>query len=551
VKCSCRVHAGVQHPNRAMCALMPNTEHRSAGRVHRQVELPGWERATTRQLQNQSIRRDAAGSPAACSSSAAEAQTLSATRRPAAAARWGRTARRSVCSGLLLMMAVVLEPGATAAEHAAPGAGGHARTAALAESAAQMRLRLRDVTKSQDAALSKAEQFLSTPIDYGSDTGADAKAPPTPAFLKAGNAGLQFAEGTKLVGAKQAGAKQAAPRRWNVLNREEDRRRVRARLGRETDERPSVRSGPGAAARAVNARELAQERRDRSSERRRAGLGSEKRALEEAAAFARLTAGARDPRAAAKKRLAQKYEHESYERASNEGQIWKEINQMKHHAEDDTVRIDTSDGLSGEVRALANLSPPKAAEALAKMSQTDGSAALGALKSIDPEQVNRILAALGEQEQQQAQQTKHGVAEHRPNSSEAAGSRHAPGAAAGDKQGGGGKQALVPRAPPPQFNINTVDRFDPGESLSFAGGSDGGTFSMSYADTSVITGYVCKDIVQLGHYYAMTRFGCAVDCNDPHFNGVDGILGTMRSSPPLPLPLLPLDGCFQPLDRST
>jgi hypothetical protein len=448
---------------------------------------------------------------------------------PSSGGAVGRTARRGVCSGLLLMMAVVLEPGATAAEHAAPGAGGHARTAALAESSAQMRIRLRDVTKSQDAALSKAEQFLSTPIDYGSDTGADAKAPPTPAFLKAGNAGLKFAEGTKL-GAKQAGAKQAAPRRWNVLNREEDRRRVRARLGRETDERPSVRSGPGAAARAVNARELAQERRDRSSERRRAGLGSEKRALAEAAAFARLTAGARDPRAAAKKRLAQKYEHESYERASNEGLIWKEINQMKHHAEDDTVRIDTSDGLSGEVRALANLSPPKAAEALAKMSQTDGSAALGALKSIDPEQVNRILAALGEQEQQHAQQTKHGVAEHISKSSEAAGSRHAPGAAAGDKQGGGGKQALVPRAPPPQFNINTVDRFDPGESLSFAGGSDGGTFSMSYADTSVITGYVCKDIVQLGHYYAMTRFGCAVDCNDPHFNGVDGILGTMRSS---------------------
>ena len=28
-----------------------------------------------------------------------------------------------------------------------------------------------------------------------------------------------------------------------------------------------------------------------------------------------------------------------------------------------------------------------------------------------------------------------------------------------------------------------------------------------------------------GHYYAMTRFGCALDCNDPHFNGVDGILG--------------------------
>ena len=35
-----------------------------------------------------------------------------------------------------------------------------------------------------------------------------------------------------------------------------------------------------------DARELAQERRDRSSERKGAGLGSEKRALEEAAAFA-------------------------------------------------------------------------------------------------------------------------------------------------------------------------------------------------------------------------------------------------------------------------
>ena len=23
----------------------------------------------------------------------------------------------------------------------------------------------------------------------------------------------------------------------------------------------------------------------------------------------------------------------------------------------------------------------------------------------------------------------------------------------------------------------------------------------------------------------MTRFGCALDCNDPHFNGIDGILG--------------------------
>ena len=43
--------------------------------------------------------------------------------------------------------------------------------------------------------------------------------------------------------------------------------------------------------------------------------------------------------------------------------------------------------------------------------------------------------------------------------------------------------------------------------------------------------YVGRDIVQLGHYYAMTRFGCALDCNDPHFNGVDGILGLGKSLP--------------------
>ncbi len=38
----------------------------------------------------------------------------------------------------------------------------------------------------------------------------------------------------------------------------------------------------------------------------------------------------------------------------------------------------------------------------------------------------------------------------------------------------------------------------------------------------------------------MTRFGCALDCNDPHFNGIDGILGlglpdAALSSIPTPL----------------
>jgi len=74
------------------------------------------------------------------------------------------------------------------------------------------------------------------------------------------------------------------------------------------------------------------------------------------------------------------------------------------------------------------------------------------------------------------------------------------------------------------FDIHTVRRFDPGQSLSFARELFA-TFALSYADTSLLTGYVGRDIVQLGHYYAMTRFGCALDCNDVHFNGIDGILG--------------------------
>jgi len=375
------------------------------------------------------------------------------------------------------------------------------------------------VTQSQDAALGKAEQLLMPPIEEDdSDTGANAKAPPTPEFLQPGHSALEFAHGTKLA------------RRTDVFNREADRRVVRARMGRGEDERRVLKSGPASREQEVSRRAEEQERRDRSSERKGAGLGSEKRALEEAAAFARLTAGARDPRAAAKKRLAKKSEKESYERASNEGMIWKEINQMKHHAEDDTVRVDTSDGLSGEVRELANLSPPKAAQVLAKMSQTDGSAALGALKSIDPQQVKRILDALGEQQ-------KGGAGDGGVKGGDASkhGNTNAHGAPGGEGHASG-KHELA-NAPPPQFDIHTVERFDPGESLSFAGGTDGGTFSLSYADSSVMTGYVCKDIVQLGHYYAMTRFGCALDCNDPHFDGVDGILG--MGLPDAALPNIP------------
>jgi hypothetical protein len=38
-------------------------------------------------------------------------------------------------------------------------------------------------------------------------------------------------------------------------------------------------------------------------------------------------------------------------------------------------------------------------------------------------------------------------------------------------------------------------------------------------------GYIGQDIVQLGHYYARTKFGCITKCDSADFNGVDGILG--------------------------
>lgn len=431
-----------------------------------------------------------------------------------------RRAARIVALSALLVTAAVLAP--TATGHAAKVRGVHRDPAALSKTSAQMRLRLKALTTQQDAALSKAEQLLSSPLaklEDASDTGANAQAPPTPEFLKPGHEALDFVQGTKLAASKLA-------KRREVFNREADRRHIRARMGKGEDEGRNIRSGPEFREQEVNKREQAQARRDRNSERQGAGLGSEKRALEEAAAFARLTAGARDPRAAAKKRLAQKSAHESYERASNEGLIWKEIIQMKHHAEDQTVRVDTSDGLNGEVRELARLSPPKAAQVLAKMSQTDGSAALGALKSIDPEQVKRILAALGQQQQpaQKGGGSQPNVEAAKPGKPDAHG---APGQSSQSQAAA--KHALAQKAPPPQFDIATTDRFDPGESLSFASNKDSGTFSLSYADNSVMTGYVCKDIVQLGHYYAMTRFGCALDCNDAHFDGIDGILGMGKS----------------------
>ena len=71
---------------------------------------------------------------------------------------------------------------------------------------------------------------------------------------------------------------------------------------------------------------------------------------------------------------------------------------------------------------------------------------------------------------------------------------------------------------------NTSRRFHPLESMSFAHVLFDG-FDLKYADTADLRGYIGQDIVQLGHYYARTKFGCITRCDSADFNGVDGILG--------------------------
>ena len=77
-------------------------------------------------------------------------------------------------------------------------------------------------------------------------------------------------------------------------------------------------------------------------------------------------------------------------------------------------------------------------------------------------------------------------------------------------------------------------------------------FSLSYADGTRLSGFVCNDYVQvsvsarcswrvsrrpesfaaqLGEYYAKTDYGCITQCNSPDFNGVDGIVGASSLHP--------------------
>lgn len=50
-------------------------------------------------------------------------------------------------------------------------------------------------------------------------------------------------------------------------------------------------------------------------------------------------------------------------------------------------------------------------------------------------------------------------------------------------------------------------------------------FDLKYADTADLRGFIGQDIVQLGHFFSRTKFGCITKCDSADFNGVDGILG--------------------------
>ena len=74
------------------------------------------------------------------------------------------------------------------------------------------------------------------------------------------------------------------------------------------------------------------------------------------------------------------------------------------------------------------------------------------------------------------------------------------------------------------FMANTTRPFHPSKSLSFAHVLFLG-FDLTYADSAGLRGYIAQDIVQLGRYYAKTKFGCITKCDSSDFNGIDGILG--------------------------
>lgn len=92
------------------------------------------------------------------------------------------------------------------------------------------------------------------------------------------------------------------------------------------------------------------------------------------------------------------------------------------------------------------------------------------------------------------------------------------------------------------FDPSQTHPYNPKKSTSFQRAP--GVFALSYADSTSLQGFICRDIVQLGDYWVETRFGCITNCNSPDFNGDDGIVGFGLPTPsqnpqqPLPAPLL-------------
>ena len=88
----------------------------------------------------------------------------------------------------------------------------------------------------------------------------------------------------------------------------------------------------------------------------------------------------------------------------------------------------------------------------------------------------------------------------------------------------GGQVVDVDGGPKLPFMYNLTNPFHPSKSLSFAHVLFLG-FSLTYADTAGLRGYIAQDVTQLGRYYAKTKFGCITHCDSSDFNGIDGILG--------------------------
>jgi hypothetical protein len=88
----------------------------------------------------------------------------------------------------------------------------------------------------------------------------------------------------------------------------------------------------------------------------------------------------------------------------------------------------------------------------------------------------------------------------------------------------GGEVMDVDPSAPKVFEMNMTNPFHPTQSLSFAHVLFLG-FSLTYADSAGLRGYIAQDLVQLGRYYAKTKFGCIRHCASADFDGIDGILG--------------------------